>query len=72
MIKRVQRISRDEKTQLAYLILGVNADTAQLGRAYLRYDYDGCVKNIDRMMKKLSEVRKVMKYKHTHKGGKSA
>lgn len=73
-IKMATRISKDEKTQVAYLIMGVNADLAQMGRAYLRYEYSGCIKNIDQILSKLTAARKIMAQndKAKHKGRKKA
>jgi len=49
-----------EKISVAYNIAGINADVAQLGRAYLRGDNRGMKTNITQIIKKLEKVRKLL------------
>lgn len=49
-----------EKLEIAYNIAGINADVAQLGRAYLRGDSRGMKKNVTQIIKKLEKVRKLI------------
>ncbi len=49
-----------EKLCVAYTIAGINADVAQLSRAYLRGDKRGMKKNVTQIIKKLEKVRKLL------------
>lgn len=49
-----------KKLDVAYTISGINADIAQLGRAYLRGDKKGMKTNVTQIVKKLEKVRKLL------------
>lgn len=49
-----------EKFSVTYVIAGINADVAQLGRAYLRGDKRGMKKNVTQIIKKLEKIRKLL------------
>lgn len=49
-----------KKLATAYTLSGINADVAQLGRAYLRGDTKGMKRNVTQIIKKLEKVRKLL------------
>ena len=46
-----------EKVDVSYQLMGIAADVAQLGRAYLRNESKGKKRNINQIIKKLEKVR---------------
>ncbi len=50
-----------DKDELNYVLFGISADIAQMGRAYIRNETDGVITNIGQIIAKLEGFMKESK-----------
>ena len=56
--KPTQSVRRQKDSELAYDLLGISADAAQIGRALLRGERRRAIKNLEAIKTKFSSVSK--------------